>query len=173
MFLTVKTTFFFPSPDGHIDVQKHGLCTLRSYFPWVFLRERRFGSWVFFSSGSDGKAFNDGSSWSGSEETYLNRDMEPEQQGVSLSPLKPHGTAAVFLCCSMTSSAHVLKLNLFITQVVVGKMKLSYFFFFSLKGFCATAVKGSLRLGTYCKRDHPLGLIPGNVVWACCACQEG
>lgn len=38
-----------------------------------------------------------------------------------LVPLKPHGTAAVFLSCSRTSSAHVLKLSL---NIFVGKMKL-------------------------------------------------
>lgn len=57
-------------------------------------------------------AFEDGYSYWGSEKNILRGrggGMEPEQQGVSWSPLQPHGTAAGILYCSMMSSAHILQ----------------------------------------------------------------
>lgn len=76
-------------------------------------------------------------------------DSKSEEQGVSLCPLKPHGIAAVFLICSMTSSAHVLKL-IFIysrgkNEVGAGWCFFCFFFFSSLQDFHAD-VSDILRL---------------------------
>lgn len=60
-----------------------------------------------------------------------------------LVPLKPHGTAAAFLSCSLTGSAHVLMLIFIYSRgknEVVPDWFFFLFFFSSLEDFCAVSV---------------------------------